>query len=281
MIKLRNLKFLIVLILILFAIPFISSCDQTLIDIFTEINTDYSGTRTIDIAVKTEYIQKSEVILGKDQSLFDKILENLPQGEYKTFDEEDYTHFSSTAEFEDIRFLPHISIDNLSEFPLNAKMEVKEHFFYNEYYFEDYIDMKIDEILLDSEDINSDYNRINDLVKSDSSILDITYQIKFPVNITSHNADIIGDDNIAIWNIKYGDEKKIYMEGKKTKFLTYFLIVILGIVGLFIIFIIFAIIFGSKKSKKQTPVRKPLYSYDNYFKKDRYFSSEDTDNRED
>ncbi len=281
MIKLRNLKFLIVLILILFAIPFISSCDQTLIDIFTEINTDYSGTRTIDIAVKTEYIQKSEVILGKDRSLFDKILENLPQGEYKTFDEEDYTHFSSTAEFEDIRFLPHISIDNLSEFPLNAKMEVKEHFFYNEYYFEDYIDMKIDEILLDSEDINSDYNRINDLVKSDSSILDITYQIKFPVNITSHNADIIGDDNIAIWNIKYGDEKKIYMEGKKTKFLTYFLIVILGIVGLFIIFIIFAIIFGSKKSKKQTPVRKPLYSYDNYFKKDRYFSSEDTDNRED
>jgi len=281
MIKLRNLKFLIVLILILFAIPFISSCDQTLIDIFTEINTDYSGTRTIDIAVKTEYIQKSEVILGKDRSLFDKILENLPQGEYKTFDEEDYTHFSSTAEFEDIRFLPHISIDNLSEFPLNAKMEVKEHFFYNEYYFEDYIDMKIDEILLDSEDINSDYNRINDLVKSDSSILDITYQIKFPVNITSHNADIIGDDNITIWNIKYGDEKKIYMEGKKTKFLTYFLIVILGIVGLFIIFIIFAIIFGSKKSKKQTPVRKPLYSYDNYFKKDRYFSSEDTDNRED
>jgi len=281
MIKLRNLKFLIVLILILFAIPFISSCDQTLIDIFTEINTDYSGTRTIDIAVKTEYIQKSEVILGKDRSLFDKILENLPQGEYKTFDEEDYTHFSSTAEFEDIRFLPHISIDNLSEFPLNAKMEVKEHFFYNEYYFEDYIDMKIDEILLDSEDTNSDYNRINDLVKSDSSILDITYQIKFPVNITSHNADIIGDDNIAIWNIKYGDEKKIYMEGKKTKFLTYFLIVILGIVGLFIIFIIFAIIFGSKKSKKQTPVRKPLYSYDNYFKKDRYFSSEDTDNRED
>jgi len=274
MIKLRNLKFLIVLILILFAIPFISSCDQTLIDIFTEINTDYSGTRTIDIAVKTEYIQKSEVILGKDRSLFDKILENLPQGEYKTFDEEDYTHFSSTAEFEDIRFLPHISIDNLSEFPLNAKMEVKEHFFYNEYYFEDYIDMKIDEILLDSEDTNSDYNRINDLVKSDSSILDITYQIKFPVNITSHNADIIGDDNIAIWNIKYGDEKKIYMEGKKTKFLTYFLIVILGIVGLFIIF-------GSKKSKKQTPVRKPLYSYDNYFKKDRYFSSEDTDNRED
>jgi len=118
-------------------------------------------------------------------------------------------------------------------------------------------------------------------VKSDSSILDITYQIKFPVNITSHNADIIGDDNITIWNIKYGDEKKIYMEGKKTKFLTYFLIVILGIVGLFIIFIIFAIIFGSKKSKKQTPVRKPLYSYDNYFKKDRYFSSEDTDNRED
>jgi len=281
MIKLRNLKFLIILILILFAILFISSCDQTLIDIFTEINPDYSGTRTIDVAVKTEYIQKSEVILGKDQSLFDKILENLPQGEYKTFDEEDYTHFSSTIEFEDIRFLPHISIDNLSEFPLNAKMEVKEHFFYNEYYFEDYIDMKIDEILLDSEDINSDYNRIDDLVKSDNSILDITYQIKFPVKITSHNADIIGDDNIAIWNIKYGNEKKIYMEGKKTKFLTYFLIVVLGIIGLFIIFIIFAMIFSSKRSKKQTPTRKPLYSYDNYFKKDRYFNTKDTDRWED
>ena len=234
MIKLSYLKILIIFILFLFIIPFVSSCDQTLIDIFTQINSDYSGTRTVDIAVKTEYLQKSGVILSQNQSLFDKILETLPEGEYKTFEEEDYTHFSSTISFEDIRFLPHISIDNLSEFPLNAKMEVKESFFHNEYYFEDYIDMKIDETLLDSSDTNSDYNRIADLAKADSNILNITYQIKFPVKITGDNADIIGDNNIAIWNIKYDDEKRIYIEGTKTKLLTYFLIVILIIICLFI-----------------------------------------------
>ena len=275
------LKILIILILFLFLIPFISSCDQTLIDIFTEINSDYSGTRTIDIAIKTEYIQKSEVVLGQDQSLFDKIFENIPEGEYETFEEGDYTYFSSTIEFEDIRFLPHISIDNLSEYPLNAKMEIGEHFFYNEYYFEDYIDMKIDEILLDSSDVNSDYNRINDLAEADSDILDITYQIKFPVNIINHNADIVGDNNILIWKIKYGDEKMMFIEGKKTKLLTYFLIVILGIIVLFIIFIILVIIFGSRRSKTKILPRKPFYSYDNYFKKDRYFDTGDTDNWED
>jgi hypothetical protein len=270
-----------ILILFLFLIPFISSCDQTLIDIFTEINSDYSGTRTIDIAIKTEYIQKSEVILGQDRSLFDKISENLPEGEHETYEEGDYTHFNSTIEFEDIRFLPHISIDNLSEYPLNAKMEIEEHFFYNEYYFEDYIDMKIDDILLDSSDVNSDYNRIDDLVKADSDLLNITYQIKFPVNIINHNADIVGDDNILMWNIKYSDEKMVYIEGKKTKFLTYFLIVILGIIVLFIIFIILVIIFGSRRGKRKETPRKPLYSYDNYFKKDRYFHTEDHDNWED
>ncbi len=275
MIKLSYLKILIIFILFLFIIPFVSSCDQTLIDIFTQINSDYSGTRTVDIAVKTEYLQKSGVILSQNQSLFDKILETLPEGEYKTFEEEDYTHFSSTISFEDIRFLPHISIDNLSEFPLNAKMEVKESFFHNEYYFEDYIDMKIDETLLDSSDTNSDYNRIADLAKADSNILNITYQIKFPVKITGDNADIIGDNNIAIWNIKYGDEKRIYMEGTKTKLLTYFLIIILIIIGLFIIFMIFMLVFSSRRSKKQPPSRKPLYSYDNYFKKDRYFNTDD------
>jgi hypothetical protein len=275
MIKLSYLKILIIFILFLFIIPFVSSCDQTLIDIFTQINSDYSGTRTVDIAVKTEYLQKSGVILSQNQSLFDKILETLPEGEYKTFEEEDYTHFSSTISFEDIRFLPHISIDNLSEFPLNAKMEVKESFFHNEYYFEDYIDMKIDETLLDSSDTNSDYNRIADLAKADSNILNITYQVKFPVKITGDNADIIGDNNIAIWNIKYGDEKRIYMEGTKTKLLTYFLIIILIIIGLFIIFMIFMLVFSSRRSKKQPPSRKPLYSYDNYFKKDRYFNTDD------
>lgn len=278
MAKSKYLKILIILILFLFIIPFISSCDEALIDIFTQINSDCSGTRTIDIAVKTEYIQKIGVILGQNQSLIDKIFEKLPEGEYKTYEEEGYTHFSSTIIFEDINFLQHISIDNFSETPperFYAKLEKVDYFFHREYFFEDYIDMKIDETLLASSDINSDYNRINDLAKADSNILNITYQVKLPVKITSHNADIIGDNNIAIWNIKYGDEKKIYIEGRKTKLLTYFLIVILGIIGLFIIFIIFMLVFSSRRSKKPPPARKPLYSYDNYFKRDRYFNTDD------
>jgi len=282
MIKSNYLKILTIFILLIFIIPFISSCDQTLIDIFTQINSDYSGTRTIDIAVKTEYIQKSEVVLNQNQSISDKIHEilesHLPEGEYNTFEEEDYAHFSSTISFEDINFLQHISIDNFSEAPperFYAKLEKVDYFFHSEYFFEDYIDMKIDEILLTSSDINSDYNRINDLAKADSNILNITYRVKFPVKITSHNADIIGDKNIAIWNIKYGDEKELYIEGRKTKLLTYFLIVILGIIGLFIIFIIFMLVFSSRRSKKPPPTRKPLYSYDNYFKRDRYFNTDD------
>ena len=278
MIKSNYLKILIIFILLIFIIPFISSCDEALIDIFTQINSDYSGTRTIDIAVKTEYLQKGEVILGQNQSLFDKIFENLPEGEYKTYEEEDYTHFSSTINFEDINFLQHISIDNFSETPSErfyAKLEIVPYFFHSEYFFEDYIDMKIDETLLASSDINSDYNQINDLAKADSNILNITYRVKFPVKITINNADIIGDNNIAIWNIKYGDEKKIYIEGKKTKLLTYFLIVILCFIGLFIIFIIFMLVFSSRRNKKPPPTRKPLYTYDNYFKRDRYFNTDD------
>jgi hypothetical protein len=281
MFKSSRLKILIILVTFLFLIPFLSSCDHTLIDIFTEINADYSGTRTIDVAIKTEYIQKSEVVLGQDQTLFDKIFENLPEGEYNTFEDGEYTHFNSKIEFEDIRFLPHISIDNLSEYPLNAKMEVEEHFFYNDYYFEDYIDMKIDEILLETADLNSDYNSFDDLAKADSEILNITYQVKFPVKIINHNGDITGDNNIIIWNIKYGDEKMMSIEGKKTKLLTYFLIVILGIIGLFIIFIILVLIFGSRRSKGNKTPRKPLYSYDNYFKKDRYFRTEEPEDWED
>jgi len=278
MIKSNYLKILIIFILLIFIIPFISSCDEALIDIFTQINSDYSGTRTIDIAVKTEYLQKGEAILGQNQSLFDKIFENLPEGEYKTYEEEDYTHFSSTINFEDINFLRHISIDNFSETPperFYAKLEKVDYFFHSEYFFEDYIDMKIDEALLASSDINSDYNRINDLAKAGSNILNITYQVKFPVKITINNADIIGDNNIAIWNIKYGDEKKIHIEGKKTKLLTYFLIVILCFIGLFIIFIIFMLVFSSRRNKKPPPTRKPLYTYDNYFKRDRYFNTDD------
>jgi len=280
MTKLSYLKILAVFILSILIIPLITSCDQTLIDIYTQINPDYSGTRTIDIAVKTEYLQKSEIIQGKDQSLYDKILGKLPEEEKKSFDEGEYTHFTSTTEFEDINFLQHISIDNFSETPpkrFYAKLEKADYFFYSEYFFEDYIDMKIDEILLSSSDTNSDYKRLDDLLKADSDILNITYQIKFPVKITKHNADLIGDNNIAIWNIKYGEERNIYAEGKKTKFLTYFLIVILGITVLFIIFIIIVIIFNSRRDKRRRSRsgNKPLYSYDNYFKRDRYFSDDD------
>ena len=150
-------------------------------------------------------------------------------------------------------------------------MEKDDYFFYTEYFFKDYIDIKIDDTLLSSSDKNSDFNRIDDLFKADVDILSITYQIKLPVKITKSNADIIGDDNIAIWNLKYGDQKNIYIEGKKTKFLPYFLLVILGIIGLLIIFIIFALIFSSRRSKTHVRAKKPYYTYDNYFKKDKYF----------
>lgn len=278
MTELSYFKILIIFILFIIIIPFVTSCDQTLIDIFTEIKTDYSGTRTVDIAVKTEYLQKSEVVLSENQSLNDKILKILPEGEIKTFEEEEYTHFSSTVTFDDVNFLQHISIDNFSENPPDrfyAKLEKFDYFFHSEYFFEDYIDMKIDDALLAATDVNSDYNRIADLAKAESNILNITYQVKFPVKIIKHNADIIGDSNIAIWNIKFGDEKKIYIEGRKTKFLTYFLIIILGIIVLFIIFIIIIIIFSSRISRRQTSHRRTPYTYDNYFKRDRYFNNED------
>jgi len=274
MMKLNLLKIIIILIFILILVPLISSCDQTLIDIYTQINPDYSGVRTVDIAVKTEYIQKGEVTLGKDQSLFDKILSILPPGDIETTESEGYTHFKSTINFKDVNFLQHISIDNFSEVPperFYAKMEKRDYFFHSEYSYKDHIDMKIDEVLLSSSDKNSDYLRIDDLLKVDKDILSITYQVKFPANITKTNADIIGDNNIAIWNIKYGDKKDIYIEGKKTKFLPYFLLVILGFIGLFILFIIFALIFSSRRSKPHTRRKKPLYTYDNYFKKNKYF----------
>ncbi len=278
--KIISLKTIIILISFLLIIPLVSSCDQTLLDIHTQVNTDYSGTRTIDLAVKTEYIQKGEVALSSNQSLFDGILEALPEGEIKTFEEGDYTHFSSTITFEDVNFLQHISIDNFSETPpgrFYARMEKEDFFLYSEFFFEDYIDMKIDDTLLQASGQNSALNRINDLVTSDSDILSITYQIKFPVEIVNHNADLIGDDNIAIWNLKYGDQEKIMIEGKKTKFLTYFLIGVLGLIGLLVLFIISALIFGSRKRKAGPDTKKPLYSYDNYFKKDRYFEPEDED----
>lgn len=278
MAKLNYFKILAIIVLLILVIPLLSSCDQTLVDIFTEINSDYSGTRTVDIAVKTEYLQNSAAISGKNESLSDKILKSLPEGEYLTSEEEGYTHFSSTISFEDINFLQHISIDNFSETPperFYAKLEKVSYFFHDEYFFEDYIDMKIDETLLASSEPDSDYRQIADLARQDSNILNVTYQVKFPVKIIRHNADLIGDDNIAIWNLKYGDEKKIFIEGDKTKLLTYFLIIILSFIGLFIIFIIAIIIYNSRRSKRQPPSRKPLYSYDNYFKRDRYFDTDD------
>jgi len=278
MAKLNYFKILVLIVLLILVIPLLSSCDQTLVDIFTQVNSDYSGTRTVDIAVKTEYLQNSAAISGKNESLSDRILKSLPEGEYLTSEEEGYTHFSSTISFEDINFLQHISIDNFSETPperFYAKLEKVSYFFHDEYFFEDYIDMKIDETLLASSEPDSDYRRIADLARQDSNILNVTYQVKFPVKIIRHNADLIGDDNIAIWNFKYGDEKKIFIEGDKTKLLTYFLIIILSFIGLFIIFIIAIIIYNSRRNKRQPPSRKPLYSYDNYFKRDRYFDTDD------
>jgi len=272
-------KIIAILIAIIFFIPFISSCDPTFIDVYTQLNTDYSGTRTVDIAVKTEYIEKGEVILSKNQSLFDKLLGALPEGEIKTFEEEGYTHFSSEITFEDVNFLKHISIDDFSDDPSErfiAKMELVDYFLHSEVFFEDYVDMKIDDTLLASGDDNSDFNRLHSLASADSGILAITYQIKFPVKIINSNADIVTDDNIAIWNIPYGQEQNILIEGKKTKFLSYFLIVVLGLIGLFILFIVFALLFSSRR--KRTPsARKQAGTYDNYFKRDRYFSSDDED----
>jgi flagellar biosynthesis/type III secretory pathway chaperone len=272
-----GIKVLLFFIIILI-IPVISGCDPTFVDIYTQLNEDYSGTRTVDIAVKTEYIRKGEVTLEKNQSLFNKMLEILPEGEIETFEEEGYTHFSSETAFDDINFLKHISIDDFSEDPsprFLAKMEIDDYFFYRDVFFEDYLDMKIDETLI-SEDSNSDYSRMNGLANADSEILNITYQVNFPVNIINSNADLIGDDNIAIWNIKYGEEKNIIIEGRKRKYLSYFLIFLLGIIGLFIIFIIFALIFSSRARKRPSRNRSDR-AYDNYFKRDKYFKDDESD----
>ncbi len=276
--KLISVKTIIILISFLLIIPLVSSCGQTLLDVYTQVNTDYSGTRTIDIAIKTEYIRKGEVTLSSNKSLFDGILEILPEGEIRTFEEGDHTHFNSTITFEDVNFLQHVSIDNFSESPperFYARMEKEDFFLYSEFFFEDYIDMKIDDTLLQASSPNSDLKRIDDLILSDNEILSITYQVKFPVEIVSHNADIIGEGNIAIWNLDYGDQKQIMIEGKKTKFLTYFLIVVLGLIAILVLFIAFALIFGSRGKKTRPDSKKSPYSYDNYFKKDRYFGPED------
>ncbi|MBM3707358.1 MAG: hypothetical protein FJW69_03300 [Actinobacteria bacterium] len=256
---------------------FISSCDETFLDIYTQLNTNYSGTRTIDLAIKTEYLKKGEVIFKDDQPLYDKILLNLPKGKIETYEKDEYTHFKSTQEFNDINFLKHVSIDNYSETPpeyFYAKMKADNYFFYSNYFFYDYIDMNIDKTVIESESENGDFSKTSSFFNADKDLFKITYQVKFPVKILNSNSDLIGDNNIAIWNIQYGEQKSIYIEGKRTKFLTYFLIVILGIVALFIIFLIFAITF-SRRRRRVGGNKKPYYTHDNYFKKDRYFDSID------
>jgi len=270
--KPKKTKFIILISFLVLLIFFLISCDKTLLDIYTEINSDFSGTRIVDVAVKTEYIKKGEVAVGKDKPLFDKILDSLPEGEITTSEKDGYTHFTSTIDFEDINFLSHISIDNFSENPPNrfyAKIEKEESFFSTKYYFEDFVDMKIDESMLKSGGINSDLYRLDSIINTDREIMKITYQIKFPFKVLKSNADFTGDDKIVIWDIKYGEQKFITVEGEKVKLLSYFLLVILGIVALFILFLIVVIIMSNTRKKHENRKSKPLYSYDNYFKRNK------------
>ena len=86
-------RILVIFIILMFILPLLSGCDPTFIDIFTELDDDYSGTRTVDISVKTEYLRKGEVVLEQNQSLLEKLLDVLPDGEVETYEDEGYTHF--------------------------------------------------------------------------------------------------------------------------------------------------------------------------------------------
>jgi hypothetical protein len=264
-------------VLLLLCVFTFSSCDSTVLDIYTQVNSNYSGTRTLDLAIKTDYLKKGEIIVSGKQTLYDRIIASLPEGKIETFEKDDYTHFKSTVEFNDINFLQHVSIDKYSDAPpgrFYAKMKMEDFFFYSNYFFEDYIDMKIDDSLIAAQGEKSDLARVNGLFSADSELFKITYQIKFPVNIIESNADMVENNNIAIWNIKFGDQKEINIEGKRIKYLTYVLLVVLGLIGAFIIFLIFILAF-SKRRKRITSNRKPFKSYDNYFKQDKYFTSPD------
>jgi len=262
-----------ILVIVAFCMTFLfTGCDKALFDIYTQINSDYSGVRTVDIAVKTEYIKKGEVAFNGEKSLFDRIFAALPQGEINTSEKDAYTHFTSKITFKDINFLQHVSIDNFSENPperFYAKIEKKDSFFSTEYFYSDFIDMKIDDSVMQSGGVNSDFARLDNILKSDKDIVGITYQVKFPFKIIKSNADVIGNSNIALWNVAYGQEKFISIEGKRIKFLPYFLLVILGIIVVFILFLIFAIVFAASKNRIDGSRSKPIYSYDNYFKKDK------------
>lgn len=267
------LNLVLFLLLSLILILTLTSCDPTTLDIYTKINSNSSGTRTIDIAVKTKYLQKGEITLSKSESIYDKILSILPKSKIETFEQEQYTHFKSTVDFDDINFLPHVSIDNFSETPperFYAKMEIEDHFFYSYYYFYDYVDMKIDDSLVKSQSPNGDFARLASFFGSDEGLLKITYQVKFPVKIIKSNSDLIGDNNIAIWNLKFGQTKNIYIEGKRIKYLTYILLVVLGLIGAFIIFLI-VVLSISRRRKRIIKKDRPRYLYDSYFKKDDYF----------
>jgi hypothetical protein len=186
--KMGRIKFLKALIIFISLITafLITSCDDTLMDIYTQINSNYSGTRTVDLAVKTQYLQKGQVILNQNESLNDKILKSLPPGKIETSEKDQYTHFKSTVEFNDINFLQHISIDNYSETPperFYAKMEKKDYFFHTDYFLYDYIDMKIDDSIIEASGENGDLARIDSLFKANKELLKITYQVKFPVKI--------------------------------------------------------------------------------------------------
>jgi hypothetical protein len=277
---LKAIKPLLIVLLSLILIFLMTSCENTLLDIYTRVNTDYSGTRTIELAVKTEYLKKGEIILEDNESLYDKIITTLPQEKIETYEEEQYTYFASTIEFSDINFLQHFSIDNYSDVPperFYAKMEINDYFFYSEYFFYDYIDLKIEDSVIEASGEDGDLTRLADLYSADEELLEVTYQVKFPVKIIQSNASKIGEDNIAIWELKFGYQENIYIEGKKTKFLSYLLVVILGLIGLFILFLVVVLLIGRRRRRISKP-KKPYYSYDNYFKQDQNFDSlNDTD----
>ncbi len=267
-------KILMTLSVIILAVFLLSACDQSFIDVYTQINPDFSGIRTVDIAVKTEYLQKGQVAMGRDESLFEKIFAALPPGEIETRENNGYTHFVSTIAFEDINFLKHVSIDGFSEEPpkrFYAKMEREDFFFKSDYVFEDFIDMHVDEAILQRDGRDSDFGRLDNLIYFDADLLAITYQIRFPVKITDSNADMIGENNIAIWNIRYGEQKNIWIEGSRTKFLSYFMLVVLGLVILFVLFLIIILLLNSRRPRRPKKDTKPLYSYDNYFKRNKDF----------
>src|SRR4030065_1300736 len=190
MIRFKLLKVLISLIIFSAIIFSVTSCDDTMLEVYTQINADNSGYRSIDLAVKTQYLKKGEVVLNDNESLFDKILESLPEGKVETYEKDDYTHFKSTMEFDDINFLQHVSIDNFSETSSErfyAKMEKKDYFFNSDYFFYDYIDMNIDETIIEAGGKDGDLARVAGLFNADKEMFQITYQIKFPVKINNSN----------------------------------------------------------------------------------------------